>query len=133
MDFASEVLWYWLKAKDILLHGFVGKCFCVHIILQSVYGYSLFFIPSLCPLLYLCFTWWISAGALCWSLLVLCPWCGHPFAVMLWLLHTEQEVLHWKGDTRQLVQLPCTYWGIVFVTPSAWSIWHTAKLYSVCL
>lgn len=50
MDFASEVLLYWLKAKDILLCGFVGKCFHVHIILQSVCAYSLCFFFLLCVL-----------------------------------------------------------------------------------
>lgn len=42
MYFASEGLLYWLKAKDILLCGFVGKCFHVHVVLQSVNAYALF-------------------------------------------------------------------------------------------
>jgi len=39
----SEGLLWWLKAKDILLCDFVGKCFHVHVVLQSVYAYALFY------------------------------------------------------------------------------------------
>lgn len=80
MDFASEVLLYWLKAKDILLCGFVGKCFHIHIILQSMYVHSLYFFFFLCVLSCTCvprdeFQLGLFAGLCCSVSLVWAPLC----------------------------------------------------------
>lgn len=112
--FSLECLLYWLMAKDICLRGFLGKCFHVYRVLQSVntcaFLFSFFLFNSFCVL---CCTYvphhefknHLNTGNACWSVLIL----DLQYCCKLWhMSFSTVNRCSCAVRMRQFVLLPCT-------------------------